>query len=148
MDQCGSGNNLRFKEMCRYIKMTVPETMYGPPRQKSYFHTCGKYERICHTFYKYERICHTCDKYKGILIPVYMHFVKHFVPVKISKNDLCICHTFKNVIYSCEFFTHMWHIRSVKNKVQHGSYDVLDWIQRYETLGDDLMYDPRTFYTK
>ena len=43
------------------------------------------------------------------------------VPIKISKLVVHICHTCQNVTYSCEFFTCMWQIRSVKNKVQQSS---------------------------
>ena len=41
----------------------------------------------------------------------------------LSKLALRKRHTRKNVIYSCEFFTHVWQIGSVKNKVKQGSVE-------------------------
>ena len=46
---------------------------------------------------------------------------EEFVRIKISKLVVHICHTCQNVTYSREFFTCMWQIRSVKNKVQQSS---------------------------
>lgn len=99
---------VRFKEMWRYVQMPVPETMCGSSPAKRIFHTCDRYERMCHNFDKYECVFHAC-----------LHqFCERCIPVKISKLTVRICHTCKNVIYSCEFFIHVWQIRSVKTKVQ------------------------------
>ena len=127
-----------------HIKMPVPETMCGQPRPPPHTHTThtpatrtkSYFTHVTNMNVFFTRLIKT----KEFAIPVtntnvFLHLFTWILwnilyLLKSKKLTIRICHTCKNVIYSCEFFTHVWQIRSVKNKIHHGSYDVLDWHSR------------------
>ena len=89
---------------------------------------------ILHRYDKYVQLFHTCDRFVRLsnshefftdvtntfefVTRLKLDICEEFVRIKISKLVVRICHTCQNVTYSYEFFTCMWQIRSVVNKVQ------------------------------